>query len=309
MLYKIQEHLDILTSNGCHVTIHLNEFEPNNRNQSKFKLLKQSCQTFIEEKTQLKQKITIEYYNEDFEILFPKLLPLIDQVPALVFLDQNGIKFLSAKYFLELEKTRQTDFLYFVSSSYIWRFGERREFKLHLDIDMAQIRKKQYHKIHRSITEQIRNKLPADSRLKLYPFSLKKGANIHGIIFGATHPRAVDKFLSIAWKTNEVNGDANFDIDDEASKCQLNMFETPKPSKIAAFQMELEKQILSGSITNNLEALNFTFENGHIPKHARDCVTRLKKFGKIDYNDKTPCISYNLVYKEQKLVPYSLLKR
>jgi hypothetical protein len=43
-------------------------------------------------------------------------------------LDQNGVKFLSNQYFKKLEETKQTDFLYFASSSYIRRFGELNEF-------------------------------------------------------------------------------------------------------------------------------------------------------------------------------------
>src|SRR5690606_2222409 len=71
-------------------------------------------------------------------------------------LDQNGIKFLSEKYFLELEKMSRTDFLYFVSASYFWRFGDKKEFKNHLDIDMQQAKKNPYQFIHRSIIKQLK---------------------------------------------------------------------------------------------------------------------------------------------------------
>src|SRR5690606_36692975 len=135
----------------------------------------------------------------------------------LVYLDQKGIKFLSDRYLLELEKTKRTEFLYFVSASYFWRLGESKDFKEHMDIDMASARKDPYKFIHRNIIEQLRKKLPSNTKVKLYPFSLKKGANIRGIIFGASHPRAVDKFLTIAWGRNETNGQANFDIDNDPS--------------------------------------------------------------------------------------------
>ena len=54
------------------------------------------------------------------EARFDRLLPFIRAFSSLVYLDQNGIKFLADKYLLELEKTIRTDFLYFVSSSYFW---------------------------------------------------------------------------------------------------------------------------------------------------------------------------------------------
>lgn len=194
-------------------------------------------------------------FNEDFEELFPKLLPSIKQYPSLVYLDQNGIKFLSAKYFLELENTRQTDFLYFVSASYFWRFGESKEFKIHLDIDMAAAKKNPYQFIHRNIIGQLRKKLPSNSKLKLYPFSLKKVANINGIIFGASHPRAVDKFLSIAWKRNETNGEANFDIDNDIAKSQLLLFVNKKLTKVEEFKQNVRVKVLNSEIKNNFELL------------------------------------------------------
>ena len=90
---------------------------------------------------------------------------------------------------------------------------------------MEDAKKAPYQFIHRSIITELRKKLPKNTKLKLYPFSIKKGANIHGIIFGASHPRAVDKFLYISWKRNEVNGEANFDIDGDTQKNQIDIFE------------------------------------------------------------------------------------
>src|SRR5580704_14605229 len=150
----------------------------------------------------------MKIFNENFEELFPKLISEIKQFPSLVYLDQNGIKFLSDKYLLELEKLTQTDFIYFVSSSYFKWLGNTDEFKKHVDLDIELLRNNPYKFIHRNIIEQLRQKLPNKSKLKLYPFSIKKGANIFGIVFGAKHPSAVGKFLNIAWKRNPVNGDA-----------------------------------------------------------------------------------------------------
>jgi three-Cys-motif partner protein len=136
LLKKIQEHKGYLFQKNVNVVVHLNEFEPNKKTQQKFTQLKNSSLEFMNKDESLCKRVTINHYNENFESLFPKLLPKINEYPSLVYLDQNGIKFLSDKYFLELGKTSQTDFLYFVSSSYFWRFGESDEFKVHLDIDM-----------------------------------------------------------------------------------------------------------------------------------------------------------------------------
>ncbi len=306
LLTKIQEQKGYLFQKNVNVVVHFNEFEPNKKEQLKFEQLKTSGSEFMDKDKSLYNKVTINYYNENFETLFLKLLPNIKKCPSLVYLDQNGIKFLSEKYFLELEKTSQTDFLYFVSSSYFWRFGKSDEFKIHLDIDMETAKSQGYKHIHRTLTNELRNRLPVNTKLKLYPFSLKKGANIHGIIFGASHPRAVDKFLSIGWKRNDENGDANFDIDEEAGKTQIDMFEGQKLTKIESFKKEVELQLLAKAISNNKELLDFAYSAGHIPKHAADCIKVLKYNGKLVYDGRSPLVTYDNVYKNLRLLEYKI---
>ena len=203
-------------------------------------------------------------------------------------------------------KTTQTDFLYFVSASYFWRFGDSEEFKNYLSIDMLVAKQNPYKFIHRSIIEQLREKLPDDTKLKLYPFSLKKGANIHGIIFGASHPRAVDKFLHIAWKKNEINGEANFDIDDDNKKNQLTFFDLKKLTKIEEFKANVKSRILNKSITNNFELLQFVYEEGHISSHATDCLKQMKKENEVNFQGKSPLITYQNVYKLNKKLLYTI---
>lgn len=310
ILTKIQEQKGYLFQKNVNIVVHLNEFEPIKKNQQKFEQLQKSCSEFMEADSSLKSKVKIEYYNEDFETLFPKLISTIKDYPSLVYLDQNGIKFLSEKYFMELEKTSQTDFLYFVSSSYFWRFGKSDEFKIHLDIDMDEAKKNGYKKIHRTITRELRNKLPVYTKLKLYPFSLRKGVNIHGIIFGASHPRAVDKFLSIGWKRNGDNGDANFDIDDEAGNVQLDLFVGQKLSKIESFKQEVCDRIREGVIKNNFDMLNFVYEQGHIGKHAADCLKDMKSKGEISFiGSSSPSVTYDNVFKNKKKVEYQIIKK
>jgi len=307
ILNKIKQQIGNIFQKKVKVKVYLNEWEPDKKNQSKFELLKKACLDYLESNLDVKRAIELNFYNEDFGELFTKLLPIIKQFPSLVYLDQNGIKFLSEKYFLELEKTRQTDFLYFVSASYFWRFGESKEFKMHLDIDMTIAKKDPYKFIHRNIIEQLRTKLPSDSRLKLYPFSLRKGSNIHGIIFGASHPRAVDKFLSIAWKRNETNGEANFDIDDDQKKAQLTIFGEKTLTKIEEFKENVKQKLLSKKISNNFELLDFVYDEGHIANHASECIKEMKKNKEIAYNGISPLVTYDNVYKFKKKIEYKIL--
>jgi three-Cys-motif partner protein len=307
ILKKIKEQIGNVFQKKVKIKVYLNEWEPNKKVQTKFELLEKACSEFLNNNGDVKRAIELNLYNENFEELFPKLLPLIKQFPSLVYLDQNGIKFLSEKYFLELEKTKQTDFLYFVSASYFWRFGDSNEFKVHLDIDMSIAKKEPYKFIHRNIIEQLRKKLPANSDLRLYPFSLKKGANIHGIIFGASHPRAVDKFLAIAWRRNEINGEANFDIDEDKRKNQIDLFGDRKLTKIEEFQFNVCEMILNGEIKSNFELLAYTYNQGHIGNHAAEYLRDLKRQKKIDYDGTSPLVTYENVYKLKKKLIYKIL--
>jgi hypothetical protein len=148
--------------------------------------------------------------------------------------------------------------------------------------------------------------LPEGSKLKLYPFTLKKGANIYGIIFGASHPRAVEKFLRIVWKRNGINGEANFDIDNDAAKAQATLFGPPMLTKIEKFQETVRRKILSGELTNNHQLLDFTFEEAHLGSHASECVRALKREGLIEYDGSSPLVTYESVYKKKHTIEYKL---
>jgi three-Cys-motif partner protein len=304
ILNKIKEQVIPIFQKKVSVKVIFNEFD-----QNKFKLLKQACSEYLSENDHVGRAIQIEYFNEDFEELFPKLLPKIKELPSLVYIDQNGLKFLSDKYLLELEKLKQTDFLYFASASYLWRFGDSKEFQTHIDIDMSEVKNQPYKFVHRSLIKELKKKLPFQTELKLYPFSLKKGANIYGIIFGASHPRAVEKFLSIAWKRNETNGEADFDIDDDDLKIQQTLFGSQSLTKLELFCKNIRSKILSGEITNNIDLYNFALEEGHLGKHAADVLRELKKKGDITYESISPLVTYENVYKMKRKLIYSILKK
>ena len=303
-LRTIQEHRGNMFNKKIKVTLYLNEFEPNKKQQNKFIQLKTSCEQFLEAHPGLEQIVEVEYSNEDCETLFPKLLPFIAKFPSLVYLDQNGIKFADEKYFLALEKTTTTDFLYFLSSSYFWRFGETEEFKKHLMIAMDEAKRNPYKHIHRNVLNQLRKKLPTSSKLKLYPFSIKRDPNIYGIIFGAKHPRAVDKFLTIAWGKNIMNGQANFDIDDDLPPTQMELFSERKPNKIESFQSEVRRKILAKELTNNKQLFDFTLEQGHIGSHAAVVLKRMKADKEVQYDSRSPLVNYESAYKNSKIVNF-----
>ena len=306
LLTKINSYIGLFLSTKTKIILYLNEFEPNKANQEKFKLLQQNCNEFLGANPKLKYFTTIKYYNENAETLFFKLLSKIKEYPSLVYLDQNGVKFISKQFIEELEKLNTVDFIYFVSSSYFWRLGSTDEFKKVLQFDMEELKKGKYCNIHRKVISEIKKELPPKTRLKLFPFSLKKGANVYGIIFGAKHFLAVDKFLHIAWDRNATNGEADFDIDEDSKKNQLDIFQGKRMTKIEKFKDELKELILNGTLRNNKEVLIYTYEAGHLPAHSKDALRDLKNEKKISYLGKTSGVNYQNVFKLKNIVEYLL---
>lgn len=288
ILNTIKKFVGIIFQKRTKVKVFLNEYK-----REKFESLQTSCSKYLDENKEVSRAIEITYCNLEFDKCFNDWMPLIEKYPSLVFLDQNGIKFLSNKYFHSLEKTIKTDFLYFVSSSYFVRFGDSAEFKKHFSFDLEEAKKNPYAFIHRSLIKQLRNSLPANSELKLYPYTLKKGSNLHGIIFAAKSPRAVEKFLNIAWKRNETNGEANFDIDDDQKKNQLPLFDAKKLTKIEEFHQRIEEVISNSRQISNADIFLFTLDAGHPPKHAADHLRELKKNKKVDYEGRSPKITFD----------------
>lgn len=303
-LEKIKSFLGDFLRTKTKIVLHFNEFEPSKSKQEKFTLLKQNCEEFLLLNPKFKYFTTINYFNENADTLFFKLLPNIKKYPSLVYLDQNGVKFIPKKFMLELEKLSSVDFIYFVSSSYFWRYGATEEFKKVLEFDMEELKKNKYRNIHRIVIDEVKKELPKNTILKLFPFSLKKGTNIYGIIFGAKHFLAVDKFLGISWKRNATNGEADFDIDEDGQKGQMDLFGEKRLTKVESFKIELEALLLSKTLKNNKEILLHTYEQGHSPSHATDILKKCKTDKKVDYIGKTSGINYQNVFKKKNIVEF-----
>ena len=170
---------------------------------------------------------------------------------------------------------------------------------------MKKAKEAPYKYIHRSILEQLREKIPTNCPTRLYPFTIKKGCNVYGIIFGASHPRGVEKFLQTAWTENNINGEANFDIDDDKSKGQVDLFGHVELTKIMKFHQEIRQAILEGKITTNREAFDFALNQGHLPSHAADEIKLMKKEKLIDYDGRSPLVTYEKVYNDKIVLPYT----
>lgn len=304
-LDKIDGFFGNLMQNNTIINLYLNEFKAN-----KFEVLKKNCDEYLEKHNRLKKFVKIHLSNKDFNEIYKELVVKTQNCPNLYIIDQSGIKFTNQENFNTLLNLKQTDFLFFISSSFFKRFGNEDEFCNHLEISEKDLKENPYNFIHRIVLEKYRSLIPQNSELKIFPFSIKKTANIYGIIFGSKHILGVEKFLQIAWKKNSINGEANYDIDQDNTKQQLVInFENPNDSKkltkIECFEKKLEKFIKAKGFITNIELYYFTYENGHISEHTNSFLRELKRLNKISYSGHTK-INWNSV-KQNSIVEFKWL--
>jgi three-Cys-motif partner protein len=282
------------------------EFIFNELSKPKFKKLEILCKSYLQS---CREKGNTEYYcplnaddtscpfsyqlfNEEFKDCFSKLFPFISQNPKLprfMFLDQYGIKQITTNIFSKLISLERTDFVFFISSSFALRFIELPEFNQYIKLTRQDFNENKPYHCHKVIFNYYKSLIPNNKEYYLAPFSIKKGKNIYGLIFGSNHTLGIEKFLNICWKINTQTGNANYDIDNEhIDSLSPKLFpEFNKPSKLQVFENGLKIKILSKELKSNKEIYAFTFEMGCLPSHANKVIDELKKKKSIPMNFKT----------------------
>jgi three-Cys-motif partner protein len=230
--------------------------------------------------------VTFNIETLPFEKAFAQAAPILSDASAakLIFIDQFGVDIVTPSVFRTLVAASACDFLFFISSSTLHRFHE------HPAIKQKITRPTDYYHVHRAVLEYYRGLLPESVRYFLAPFSIKKGSNIYGLIFGSAHPSGMDKFLQVAWQSDEISGEANFDIDRENLRPgeMLLPFPEMRPTKIAAFEKELEHLLRSGRVRNEFDVVQICFEHGVKRQHAAPVLAELKRDAVIELDFRVP---------------------
>lgn len=147
--------------------------------------------------------------------------------------------------------------------------------------------------------------LPRGKRFYLAPFSIKKGSNIYGIIFGSAHPLGMDKFLTVAWEKDVLNGNANFDINRDAispDELLLDLGAATLPLKINLFEEELEKALRQRRLGTEADVMELCYRHGVLRRHSMPVLKRLMKEGIIQIDFQVPSLDR---LKDPRPVRYS----
>ncbi|MBI5686855.1 MAG: three-Cys-motif partner protein TcmP [Verrucomicrobia bacterium] len=268
-------------SGWAHVRIHAHFFDA-----SKGKI--KELVTNIDDHNLRLPAVNLDVRPLEFHDALQDCAPLLASTCAakLVFIDQCGVDQVTPEVFLQLVKSPTCDFLFFISSSTLHRFRD------HPAIKQKITRPEDSYHVHRAVLNFYRGHLPRGSAYYLAPFSIRKGANVYGLIFGSAHPKGMDKFLQVAWKTDETNGEANYDINRENIQRGEMLLDLPElhPTKLTAFERELEDSLRAGRFANELDVVRICFSHGVKREHAKPVLAKLKREKVIDTDFSVPQI-------------------
>ncbi len=231
---------------------------------------------------------TLDVRSIPFEESFRRALPIFHRSDTanLVLIDPCGVNHVDDEVFRQLISAPTTDFLLFVASSFLHRFSEHPAMRLRIK------KSDSFYHCHRAVVELYRTFIAANLHYYLAPFSIKKeGSQLYGLIFGSAHPLGMDKFLNTAWTKDTLNGEANFDINqedfqDHAPFLSLEMFE--EPTKLRAFAADLREKILTGKCANEMEVVEVCFGHGVKRQHSEDVLRQLKSEGRVEVDFRVP---------------------
>ena len=263
----------------------------NEKDRGKF----QNLLSYISEEAEDMPWAELKTENDDFQSTFEKWEPHMHGNSAnLLFLDQNGVKEISQTVFETIVRLQRTDFIFFISSAMVNRFKSAPEIRNFVPVTDADFERMNGTNVHRIVADSYRRWLPQDVEYYLGSFSIRKGPNVYGLVFGSGHPLGIDKFLKVAWKHG---GDANFDIDQDGIDPIQMSLPFVKPTKIMVFEKELETAVLNRQLLTNKEIYLFSLKNGMLPAHAKNGLIQMIKNKKIP--DQVLHISYDAWKKPQ----------
>jgi len=279
ILETLMHHRDEILEKKVKIRVLLNELDA-----GKFRLLQQS----VDEYQCPPFEIILE--NMPFQSCFEKHLGDLESGSNYIFLDQNGIKEITEGIFAKLQSLNRTDILFFISSSYLYRFRSVPEFQKYLDTNRITFEKSDYHSCHRVVFDFYKTQIPLGREYYLAPFSLKKGSNIYGLIFGSNHTYGIEKFLRICWSLDRQRGDANYDIDsDRINPTAPSLFdEYNVPKKVQVFEDELRERLLKSDCQLLQEVYRFGLSRGFLPKHVNKILRDLRGKGKVTFDGSLP---------------------
>lgn len=202
-----------------------------------------------------------------------------------ILLDQYGFSQITEDVFLKLVISPLTDFIFFISSSFIKRFRDMKAVKAYIDTNKLDFEETKPKECHRIIADYFRNLIPADKEYYIHHFTIQKGTNYYGLIFGTSHSLGMEKFVKVCWIEDEKSGESNCNIDNDFEKGSL-FYDPANTTKKIKIREELKLLILNRKIKSNIEGLKWVLSHGCEPKLFVDVARSLVEQNKVTIEGK-----------------------
>ncbi|GAA3556060.1 three-Cys-motif partner protein TcmP [Marinobacter xestospongiae] len=243
-----------------------------------------SLKSLFANRAEWPRNTSIEIHQMEFVDALNANRGRLGKIPALIFADQFGVKYITPEIFAKLASLKATDLIFFISSWTLNRFSDHDNIKKYHQGIGEYLKDAKPGHIHRKVKDYYQSLVPKGRNYHLAPFSMKKGGNVHGIIFGTSHIAGMRKFLNVAWKIDVDRGEADFDIDEDRlidDEVQMDMLGDDRaPKKVELFEDEVRQAILSGKLASDQAVHEFSIYSGFLPvKHAKPVVDQLRKDG------------------------------
>ena len=229
------------------------------------------------------------FQSEDFKKLFLNVnfrrVLANPKFAKFVLLDQYGFKQIDEDVFGELVNSPTTDFIFFIASSFIRRFQTLPAVTKYFRENQIRFDEAKPKECHRVIADYYKSLVPSDKEYYIHAFTIQKGKNYYGLVFGTNHSLGMEKFVKVCWKYDSMSGDSNCNIDEDYLPGTL-FFDQENSNKKSMVKEQLERLILGGSITTNIEGLKYALTHGCEPKLFVEVITKLKKDQRISIEGK-----------------------
>lgn len=213
-------------------------------------------------------------------------------IAKFLLLDQYGFSQIDDKIFKQLISFPKTDFVFFITSSFIKRFHSHPYVKTYLDTEKINFDESRPNECHRIIAKYFRNIVPSSQEYYLHHFSIRKDekkGNYYGLIFGSNHTLGMEKFVKVCWQKDRFSGESNFNIDNDYEIGTL-FYNSDSSNKREIVSKDLKELVLSAKFSNNIEGLKYTLKKGCEPSLFISVIKELeiqkkvKRTGDLNYS-------------------------
>lgn len=282
---KKQHCKSLLKRNAAYITFGFNELDSEKRKELEYNLSSElsSCQAQCAETT-CPFENAFHFGSQDFSSLIRnKRLNLILSNPKFakfILLDQYGFKQINDEVFLRLINSPTTDFIFFVASSFIKRFKDLPAVTAYFNKNKITFNETQPKECHKVITDYFRSLIPADMNYYLHSFTIQKGSNYYGLIFGSGHSLGMEKFVKVCWKHDGQAGESNCNLYNDFEPGTL-FYDSNHPNKKNQVFQDIKDRILRAEIIDNISGLDYALKCGCEPKLFVEVMDSLLKDNKV----------------------------